>query len=142
METHETTLWERRHDPRRGERVYGWPNAMSPDSLNISGELIAELAEVRKQLHSVIGAMPIILWAVDAAGSITLSEGQALMSLGLTPGQLVGLSVYDVYADAPEAMDAITRAVTDQRRRDAGALASCEPRERSAAPAWFRARSV
>ncbi len=84
---------------------------MSPDSLNISGELIAELAEVRKQLHSVIGAMPIILWAVDAAGSITLSEGQALMSLGLTPGQLVGLSVYDVYADAPEAMDAITRAL-------------------------------
>ena len=32
--------------------------------------------------------------------------------------------------------------VTDQRRRDAGALASCEPRERSAAPGWFRARSV
>ena len=83
---------------------------MSPDSLNISGELIAELAEVRAQLHSVIGSMPIVLWAVDSAGIVTLSEGQGLMSLGLVPGQLVGLSVYDVYADAPEALEAITRA--------------------------------
>jgi two-component system cell cycle sensor histidine kinase/response regulator CckA len=84
---------------------------MSPDSLNISGELIAELAEVRAQLHSVIGSMPIVLWAVDSAGVVTLSEGQGLMSLGLVPGQLVGLSVYDVYADAPEALEAISRAL-------------------------------
>ena len=84
---------------------------MSSESGNLSVQLIAELAEVRAQLHSVIGSMPIVLWAVDMDGIVTLSEGQALMSLGLEPGQLVGQSVHELYADAPEALAAIVQAL-------------------------------
>ena len=84
---------------------------MSVESPNQSVELLAELTEVRAQLHSVIGSMPIVLWAVDAAGVVTLSEGQGLMSLGLEPGQLVGQSVHDLYHAAPEALDGIVRAL-------------------------------
>ncbi|MCC6647136.1 MAG: response regulator [Polyangiaceae bacterium] len=84
---------------------------MSADTTGGNDALVAELAEARQQLHSVIGAMPIVLWAVDVDGVITLSEGQALMSLGLSPGQLVGRSVYEVYAASPEAVDAIRRAM-------------------------------
>ncbi len=69
------------------------------------------LHQTRSHLHSVIGTVPIILWQVSADGTITLSEGKALAALGLEPGQLVGQSVYAVYADFPESLTAIRRAL-------------------------------
>ena len=73
-----------------------------------------ELRETREHLASMVSAMPIILWAVDGHGRITLSEGQGLAALGFVPGQLVGQSVFDVYAHAPDALDGIRRALAGE----------------------------
>jgi signal transduction histidine kinase len=60
-------------------------------------------------VRAVLDALPVVLWSVTADGIITVSEGNGLRGLGVSPGQLVGASVFDVYADFPEAMEAIRR---------------------------------
>ena len=50
-------------------------------------------------LRSVLDHAPIILWTIDANGIFTLSEGRALAGLGLEPGQVVGMSAFDLYGN-------------------------------------------
>jgi PAS domain S-box-containing protein len=68
----------------------------------------AELAlrEYKHQLEAILHSAPMILYAVDKEGKFTLSDGHALADLGLKPGQVVGLSVYDLYASNPEIVEA------------------------------------
>ena len=61
----------------------------------------------------VTGA-PVILFALDPQGTITLSEGAALAALGLEPGASVGKSVFDVYQDQPEALSYVHRALAGE----------------------------
>src|SRR5690348_376306 len=53
------------------------------------------LEAARAQLSAVVNHAPVILFAADAAGRITLSEGKALESLGLAPGEMVGRSILE-----------------------------------------------
>jgi len=41
---------------------------------------------------------PLIVWAIDTNGVFTLSEGGALAALGIEPGEVVGRSVFELYA--------------------------------------------
>jgi PAS domain S-box-containing protein len=58
-----------------------------------------------EQLRAVISAVPIVLWAIDRHGIVTLSEGSLLRDIGFEPGQAVGQSVFDLYATAPAVLD-------------------------------------
>lgn len=60
---------------------------------------------------NIINNAPVILFAFDPNGIITLSEGLALSSLGLKPGQLAGRSIYDIYTEHPEITDYAKRAI-------------------------------
>ena len=42
-------------------------------------------------------ARPIVLFAVDRAGVVTLSEGEELTAFGLQVGQVVDRSVFDTF---------------------------------------------
>jgi len=53
-------------------------------------------------LRTVISSMPVIIWAIDRQGIFTLSEGKGLGAIGLQPGQVVGVSIYEVYQDYPD----------------------------------------
>jgi len=48
-----------------------------------------------------------VIFAFDANGIFTFSEGKGLQKLGLSPGQVVGMSVFEVYKDYPEIVEAI-----------------------------------
>ena len=61
----------------------------------------------------VTGA-PVILFALDKHGTITLSEGAALASLGLEPGSSVGESVFELYRDQPALLDYTRRALSGE----------------------------
>lgn len=61
------------------------------------------------QLQTVISSAPIVLWSLDKNGVFTLSEGLALKEMGLKPGQIVGESVFDIYAENPEVINAAKR---------------------------------
>ncbi len=81
--------------------------------LDITERTRAELAEreLSTRLQTVTATAPIILWALDCDGFITFSEGHILYRLGLEPGQIVGQSVFDVYADNPNVIEVCRRAL-------------------------------
>ena len=61
-------------------------------------------------LNTVITHLPIVVYALDENGTFTLSEGKGLDELGLKPGQVVGLSAWDLYRNNSTAIQGITKA--------------------------------
>jgi two-component system cell cycle sensor histidine kinase/response regulator CckA len=64
-----------------------------------------------ERLRSVVSNIPIILFSIDQNGIFTLSEGKGLEALGLKPGQVVGMSAFDLYAGNAEIVDSLNRAL-------------------------------
>ena len=58
--------------------------------------------DIEQRLRAVIESAPVVMFAIDANGVFTLSEGRGLEMLGLKPGQVVGLSAYELYRDTPQ----------------------------------------
>ncbi|MDX6768333.1 MAG: ATP-binding protein, partial [Elusimicrobiota bacterium] len=78
---------------------------MTPKPLPVPPELLCE----------VVSGAPLILFAMDAAGVFTLAEGRGLEALGVKPGEHVGQSVYDLYADQPLVLESVRRALQGER---------------------------
>ncbi len=53
------------------------------------------------QLKAIYNTLPVIIWSMDKNGIFTLSEGKELNTIGLEPGQAIGMSVFDLYKDHP-----------------------------------------
>lgn len=68
-----------------------------------------ELSEAR--LRMIVANLPVVVFTSDENGIFTLSEGQGLADLGLAPGQVVGMSLFDLYADFPEVVHHTRRAL-------------------------------
>jgi PAS domain S-box-containing protein len=62
-----------------------------------------------ERLRTVISNIPVVLAAVDRDGVFTLSEGKGLASVGLSPGQAVGMSIFDLYAGDSDNVEAAHR---------------------------------
>jgi signal transduction histidine kinase len=60
------------------------------------------LARAEGRLFSVVSHAPIVLFAFDAEGRLTMGEGRGLQALGIAPGSFVGRSIFDVYRDTPQ----------------------------------------
>ena len=58
--------------------------------------------------------MPFIVFALDAEGVFTASEGEGLASLGLKPGEVVGRSAFEVYRGVPAVLDNLDRALSGE----------------------------
>jgi PAS domain S-box-containing protein len=68
--------------------------------------------EVETRLQSLISHAPVVLFALDRDGVFTLSEGQGLGVLGWKPGQVVGMSVFEVYRSEPGVLIHVRRALS------------------------------
>ncbi len=64
-----------------------------------------------ERLRLVVANLPVILFALDADGVFTLSEGRGLERLGLVPGAAVGHSAFDLYATNALIVDQTRRAL-------------------------------
>lgn len=53
------------------------------------------------RLALAVNHAPIVVWAADKEGVVTLSEGAGLASMGVVSGQLVGQSLFELYRDHP-----------------------------------------
>ncbi|OGO50406.1 MAG: hypothetical protein A2148_02015 [Chloroflexi bacterium RBG_16_68_14] len=78
----------------------------------------AALRESEEHLRTVVTNAPVVLFAVNRDGMFTLSEGKGLEVLGVRPGQVVGLSIFDVYRDVPEILQNIRRALAGEAFSD------------------------
>jgi PAS domain S-box-containing protein len=70
--------------------------------------------EADARLHTLIAHAPVVLFALDRDGLFTLSEGQGLEALGLKPGQVVGMSVFDLYRAEPSLLAHVRRALAGE----------------------------
>ena len=74
-------------------------------------KLAPVLTEAEQRLRTIITTAPIVLFALDRNGIFTLSEGRSLQKLGLQPGEAIGRSVFEMYADHPEIIASARRAL-------------------------------
>jgi PAS domain S-box-containing protein len=57
------------------------------------------LRESDSRLRAVVANLPVVLFTVDTAGILTLSEGKGLARLGLSPGAAVGRHISEVLTE-------------------------------------------
>ena len=65
-------------------------------------------------LRASVANAPFILYALDENGIFTLSEGKGLEDLGLKRGEVVGKSVFELYAAKPEILDYLRRSLAGE----------------------------
>jgi PAS domain S-box-containing protein len=74
-------------------------------------EVEAALRWSKQHLQAVIRSAPVIVYAVDQDGMITMTDGKGLEAIGVTPNRLAGQSVFEVYHDKPEVITAVHQAL-------------------------------
>ena len=67
-----------------------------------------------ERLRTVVAGSPLILFAVDAGGVFTFSDGRGLNALGQAPGQVVGQSIFEVYGDHDGLLSTIYRVLAGE----------------------------
>src|SRR2546426_662418 len=72
------------------------------------------LRESKERLRTVIAGAPLVLFAFDQHGIFTMVEGRGVDALGFRPAQLIGRSVYELYADLPQALADVRRALAGE----------------------------
>jgi PAS domain S-box-containing protein len=69
----------------------------------------ARTSMIREKLDKLAQELPSIRFAVDFEGVITLAEGKGLELIGVTTHQLLGQSIFDLYARYPQIADIARR---------------------------------
>jgi PAS domain S-box-containing protein len=67
--------------------------------------------ELVSPLRALLANAPLVLFALDREGVFTASEGAGLQALGLKRAEVVGRSVFQVYAQVPQILEMIRRAL-------------------------------
>ena len=80
--------------------------------IDITDRVVAErkLRDAELRLSELIKHAPIVLFAADRDGIITLSQGRGLELLGEAPGQTVGQNIFELWAPYPGAVERLRQA--------------------------------
>lgn len=99
----------------------GTPAFLMGSFLDVSDAARREraLRESEERLRTLVSSAPVVLFALDADGVFTLSDGRSLESLRLKPGEVVGRSVFEVYRGNEAVLGPVRQAL-------AGAAAKAE----------------
>lgn len=73
-----------------------------------------ELRLSDERLRSIVTGAPVILFAIDQNGVFTFSEGNALSSLNLKPGEAVGRTVAELFPTAKGFQEEVRRALSGE----------------------------
>jgi len=92
----------------------GLINIDNKDLFTVLARDITERRNIESRLKSVISKAPLVLWSNDINGIFTLSDGKGLETMGLSPGEVVGQSVFELYADYPNVIRDTRRALAGE----------------------------
>jgi rsbT co-antagonist protein RsbR len=82
--------------------------------MSTEADLQARIATLEAQLGAVFAAAPVLMFALDARGVITMAQGKLLDSMGITPDQIVGHTAEAFYSDMPDAVALVNRALAGE----------------------------
>ncbi|TWT64164.1 PAS domain-containing sensor histidine kinase [Rubinisphaera italica] len=68
----------------------------------------------RSLLNNVLQHSSLILWALDKEGRFILSTGAGLKMIGLTVGEVIGASLFEMYADHPNICEKVRSALNGE----------------------------
>ncbi|WP_018607634.1 PAS domain S-box protein [Uliginosibacterium gangwonense] len=87
--------------------------------LDVTDRVLAQkaLEESEARLRTIVRNLPMVLCTIDKNGIFTMSDGNGLKALGLKPGEVVGQSVYTLYASHPEILKYINLAMSGEQIR-------------------------
>jgi len=71
-------------------------------------------AALEERLRTVVSSAPVVLYALDREGTLTLAEGKGLEALGLKPGEVVGRTIFDLHHDVPKIVENVRRALAGE----------------------------
>lgn len=77
----------------------------------------SSVLQEERQLEAIVENLPVVLFALGPKGTFTMSRGKGLEALGLEPGELNGVSVFDAYADYPDIVEAVEQALDGEAVR-------------------------
>jgi len=72
------------------------------------------LRENKERLRTVIAGAPLVLFALDRDGVFTMVEGRGLDAVGVRPAVLIGRSVFELFADLPQALADVRRGLAGE----------------------------
>ncbi len=72
------------------------------------------LLQSEARLRLMVSNIPVVLFAVDRDFNFTLSEGKGLATIGLEPGEVVGLNALEIFKDLTGLREAFERALTGE----------------------------
>ncbi len=107
-------------EERKWVRVRGQAEFEGDQLIRLTGTLqdVTERREAeralelsRNRLQRLVENLPQIVFILDDEGTLLVSEGGDLQALDVAPGEHVGQSVYDLYADYPEMLGYVDRAL-------------------------------
>lgn len=73
-----------------------------------------ELIRNEALIRTAVENLPIVFYLIDKDGIFNLSIGAGLKELGLLPNQAVGQSVFEIYKDNPQTIEAINQALSGE----------------------------
>ncbi len=84
---------------------------------DVTERVIAEeaLERTRRELDTVVGGAPVVVWALDPAGTITLARGAGLSALGRTSEELVGRRLDELGPGTSRLLAQFERALRGER---------------------------
>jgi len=62
-------------------------------------------------LENILNNTSLVLWVIDANGTFLLSRGAGLQDIGLADDEVVGQCLFDLYANYPDVLDQMKRAL-------------------------------
>lgn len=91
---------------RLGRLLLGFAGITGPFTWIVARryEIEGDLRRSQQRLQAVLSSLPVVLWAMNRDGRITLAEGRGLEVLDIQPHLLVGQSLFERYRDVPEAI--------------------------------------
>ncbi|MFC6865299.1 PAS domain S-box protein [Halomicroarcula sp. GCM10025817] len=85
-------------------------------------QLEREQTEQTEQLRTLVQNLPVVMFTLDPDGTFASSAGKGLDALGISPGEFVGESIFDVYAESPDIVSAAKRALAGEEVRSTQAV--------------------
>jgi len=77
---------------------------------------IDRLKTANETLKAAISSAPMLLWATDTEGKLTVLEGKKCENWGLTEGEAVGRSIFEIYGSQPDTLENIALVLAGSSR--------------------------